>query len=194
MNSMRMRDVDIRRALNYKLTQKHKSEKDTLIINELAICQGDSRIDLAVINGSFHGYEIKSESDTLERLPKQMEYYNKVFDTITILTASKFLDEIFDIIPKWWGVIQAEMDSDGQVYFYKIRKPKQNLSVDPQSIAQFLWREEAIEILKEKGLHKGFLSKPRTVLWKALAEKLPLNELSDAVRKKMVSRTNWRVN
>lgn len=189
---MKTRDIDIRNGLHYKLLKEYRNDPDTLILNELNICQGDSRIDVAVINGAINGFEIKSESDTLERLPKQVEYYNKVFDTVTIVTASRFIDGIFDIIPNWWGVIKAEMDSDHQVYFFPIREAKQNNCIDPLAVAQLLWREEALEILKEKGLQKGFLSKPRRILWQVLAEKLPLEELKNAVRKKLKNRTNWR--
>jgi len=36
---------------------------------------GASRIDRAVVNGSVHGYEIKSETDDLTRLPAQARAY-----------------------------------------------------------------------------------------------------------------------
>ncbi|HHY79514.1 MAG TPA: sce7726 family protein, partial [Thermoanaerobacter sp.] len=54
------------------------SEPDTIFVNELDICFGTARIDVAVINGKMHGFEIKSEQDNLERLPAQIEAYNKI--------------------------------------------------------------------------------------------------------------------
>lgn len=190
---MKTRDIDIRNILHYQLKKDHNNEPDTLILDELVICQGDSRIDVAVINGSINGYEIKSESDTLERLPRQAELYNKVFDTVTILTASRYIEEVSDIIPNWWGIVKAEMDIDGQVELFTIREPRKNKDIEPLALAQLLWKDEAIEILKGKGLHKGLLSKPRGVLWQVLADKLPLSELQDAVREKLKSRETWRV-
>lgn len=190
---MKTRDIDIRASLHHMLNKEHENEPDTLILDELALCQGDARIDVAVVNGAINGYEIKSESDTLARLPMQTEFYNKVFDKITILSASKYLEGIKDIVPEWWGIVQAEKEDDGVVHFFVHREPQQNQNIDAYAVAQLLWREEAISILKERGLQKGFLSKPRTVLWNALADKLPINDLQDEVRKKLKARSNWRV-
>ncbi|MFD2116319.1 sce7726 family protein [Paenibacillus yanchengensis] len=175
------------------MRKEHQNEDDTLILDELALCQGDARIDIAVVNGSMSGYEIKSESDTLERLPKQSDTYNRVFDTVTIFTASRFIEEIEDIIPNWWGITKAEMEEEGIVHFFQHRIPEQNPNVDPFAITQLLWKEEALSILKERDLHKGYLSKPRQVLWKVIAESLELNDLKNEVRNKLKARTKWRV-
>ncbi|MBT2289492.1 sce7726 family protein [Paenibacillus albidus] len=190
---MKTRDIDIRASLHSVLREEHKNEPDTLILDELGLCQGDARIDVAVVNGAINGYEIKSESDTLGRLPRQTDAYNRVFDTVTILTASRFIEGIEDIIPEWWGITKAEMDADGIVHFFPYRMPHQNPSIDPTALAQLLWREEALSVLKERGLQKGLLSKPRQLLWNALAEQLELRDLQDEVRKRLKARSRWRV-
>ncbi|MFB5761327.1 sce7726 family protein [Paenibacillus medicaginis] len=189
---MKTRDIDIRASLHSVLRELHKDDPNTLILDELGLCQGDARIDVAVVNGSINGYEIKSESDTLERLPRQTDAYNKVFDTVTILTASRFMEGLQDIIPDWWGITKTEMDNEGVVCFLPYRSPQQNPNIDPLALAQLLWREEALSILKERGLHKGLLSKPRRILWNALADQLELEDLQDEVRKKLKARTRWR--
>ncbi|GIO40086.1 hypothetical protein J41TS12_49470 [Paenibacillus antibioticophila] len=190
---MKTRDIDIRRSLHYSLQIEHMNEPNTLILDELPICQGDARIDVAVVNGAINGYEIKSESDTLDRLPRQCELYNKIFDSVTILTANKFIEGIKEIIPEWWGITRAEKDEEGLIQFFVIREPQQNSEIDALSLAQLLWRDEAISILKERGLHKGLLSKPRNILWNALAEELSLGDLQSEVRKKFKERSQWRV-
>jgi hypothetical protein len=189
---MKTRDVDIRTSLHYVLRREHMNEPDTLILDELGLCQGEARIDVAVVNGAINGYEIKSESDTLERLPRQSEVYNKIFDTVTILTANRFVDGIIDIIPDWWGVTQAEMDEEGVVHFCSIREPKQNTEINRLALAQLLWKDESLKILKERGLQKGILSKPRNVLWEVISENLPLSDLQDEVRKCLKARSRWR--
>jgi hypothetical protein len=190
---LKTKDIDIRKSLHFMLQNVHKDEPDTLILDELALCLGDARIDVAVVNGAINGFEIKSESDTLERLPKQCETYNRVFDTVTILTASKYIDDIADITPEWWGITRAEMDVDKVVHFFCLREARKNEGIDPLAVAQLLWREEALEILRERGLQKGLLSKPRNVLWEALANNLALSDLQDEVRKCLKKRINWRV-
>jgi len=86
-----MREVDVRRALNKEIPKFFPDDSDTLVIDELGICQGLARIDVAVINGSIHGFEIKSESDNHERLPSQLEVYNRVLETMTIVSAGKYV-------------------------------------------------------------------------------------------------------
>ncbi|WP_256761616.1 sce7726 family protein [Cohnella sp. WQ 127256] len=189
---MKTRDIDIRVCLHSILRREHVNEPDTLILDELGLCQGDARIDVAVVNGAINGFEIKSESDTLERLPRQSQIYNKIFDTVTILTANRYIDGIIEMTPEWWGITRAEMDEDGVVNFISVREPKQNNEIDCFALSQLLWKDEALRILKERGLQKGLLSKPRNVLWDALANNLPLNELQDEVRKTLKARSRWR--
>lgn len=190
---LKTRDIDIRTSLHYFLKREYENDPDALILDELGLCQGEARIDVAVINGSINGFEIKSESDTLERLPKQTEIYNRVFDSVTILTASKFINEIQDIVPNWWGIIRAEKVAESEVHFFSVREPSLNTEIDPFSLAQLLWKDEALEILKERGLQRGYLSKPRSIIWEAIATKLSLDELQYEVRRKLKARQRWRV-
>ncbi|WP_168198409.1 sce7726 family protein [Crassaminicella thermophila] len=78
---MKIYDPDIRELLLKKFlkTKAFISDPTTKLIHEMDVCFGTSRIDIAVINGKIHGYEIKSEQDTLDRLPAQIESYNKIF-------------------------------------------------------------------------------------------------------------------
>lgn len=101
---MKTRDIDIRQKLHKELSSQYKNRTDTIVVDELNLCQGDARIDIAVVNGKIHGYEIKSESDTLERLPNQISIYNQVMDTVTIVTAEKHLEKVKQLIPAWWGI------------------------------------------------------------------------------------------
>ena len=67
MVAAKTRDCDIRLALENRLVQQHSNEPDTLIRHEVGICAGKRRLDMAVVNGEFTGYEIKSDADTLAR-------------------------------------------------------------------------------------------------------------------------------
>ncbi|HET7057847.1 MAG TPA: sce7726 family protein, partial [Nitrospiraceae bacterium] len=74
-NTIILGDSDIRRVLRSKLLLKHADELDTVIIEELGLCRGQVRVDLSVVNGLLHGYEIKSDRDSLRRLRSQAELY-----------------------------------------------------------------------------------------------------------------------
>ena len=71
MNRDLLKDSDIRKSLYNNILKKHEDASDTIVLNELGLLQGACRVDIAVVNGSLHGYEIKSEADTLDRLPYQ---------------------------------------------------------------------------------------------------------------------------
>src|SRR5689334_21519972 len=105
-----MRDKDVRHAVRRHLTELHTGEFDTRIVEEMGIWSGSVRIDLAVINGELSGYELKSDRDTLERLPLQSRLYSRVFDKVTLVASGRHLDKAAGRIPDWWGIIEATDD------------------------------------------------------------------------------------
>ena len=187
-----MKDIEIRKALMKKLEKKYRFDQEILIIEELGLCRGEVRVDLAVVNGYIHGYEIKSEQDTLRRLPNQLKIFCRTLESITFVVNSKHLKNVTKIVPSWCGIFQAN-DINGRVELVQIRQSLKNPSLDPSSIVQLLWRDEALEILRERNLHKGVVSKPRAVLWNRLVEYLSIDELSSTIRIKLKSRQDWRV-
>lgn len=186
-------DKEIRRNLEEFLRQEHGD--DALIIHELFICRGLTRADVAVVDDQFlHGYEIKSNKDSLKRLIYQGACYNWVFDKATIVVGDLHYDEAIKIIPDWWGIIRVE-ETDKGLNLVKVREPGLNPSVDPYSVAEFLWKEELVELLD---LHKLGTKKTRRMtrgdLWHYVAENLPLEDLKSFVRDTFRKRKNWRNN
>jgi hypothetical protein len=189
---MKTRDKDIRDFLHINIKNQYINEPGTIVVDELSLCQGNARIDIAVVNGSMHGYEIKSESDTLERLPNQINIYNQVMDTITIVTGPNHLNKVKELVPKWWGITVAKLNSNNNMESKIIRKTKQNPNVNAMALAQLLWRDEAIQILEEVNLIKGYKGKSRRVLRERLANSLSLEETKYYVRRQLKSRKDWR--
>jgi len=189
---IKLKDNDIRDVLLNDLYTKYSNDADTKIVNEMGILHGQSRVDVAVINGVFQGYEIKSESDNLKRLPSQINDYNLVFDRMYIVTQRKHLKEVRNIIPKWWGIILVTKNNN-TLCLKKIRQGRANPSTNSIALSNLLWREEAISILKEKGLHKGYLSKPKKVIYQRLSENVSHNELKAMVSEKLRTRESWLV-
>ena len=187
-----MRDIDIRRKLRED-ERLHFGEPNTRIVEELGLCQGIARVDIAVVNGSIHGYEIKSEHDTLARLPGQIDIYNRALDFVTVVTAQSHVDKIREIVPSWWGIWTAVQDDKDGPRLKISRKHRQNPAVVPIALAQLLWREEALQALEDCGLATGVRSKPREQLWHRLASDLPLKDLGNIVRDRLRQRgANWR--
>jgi len=63
-----------------RLLARAAGAPDTLIVNELGLADGASRVDIAVINGHICGGEIKAEADSLDRLPRQVEAYGRLVE------------------------------------------------------------------------------------------------------------------
>lgn len=68
-------DIEIRSALHRKKLRQLHERADTLVIDELGLAHAKARVDVAVINGCLHGYEIKSAQDTLDRLAGQLTHW-----------------------------------------------------------------------------------------------------------------------
>jgi len=176
-----MRDIDVRRSLCEEVTRRHQGDADTVIVNELGLCQGAARVDVAVINGFIHGFEIKSERDTLDRLPHQSDVYSRALDLATMVTAKKHLSKIRLIVPRWWGLVVAE-NADNCIVLRELRTAKKNPSVDAFAQAQLLWRDEALHELERRALAHGMRAKTRKALWEKLARHVDREEIGSIVR------------
>lgn len=191
-NIIATNDLIIRSALKKDLDSRHAQDKKVRIIEELGVRHGTARIDIAVINGIMHGYEIKSDQDTLQRLPEQMDEFNSVFDKMTLVVGKNHLYEAINIVPDWWGIIIAKINVNGLVVFSPIREEEFNKEQDNISVARLLWREEALRILEEMGEAKGFYSKSRDFIYEKIATVLDQKTLGNRVRETIFLRTDWR--
>jgi len=187
-----MNDLEIRQNFHRKRLRRHHAQKDTLVIDELGLNHGKCRADIAVVNGHLIGYEIKSNNDSLRRLKGQVESYNSVFDRISVIVDDRYVNSIQSHIPEWWGVIVSIRGSRGAVNFGTIRKAQTNKKVDPISIARLLWRNEAVEILRQKNLPPRILRQPRSILYDYLVDEFNICELRKFVRDYFKKRRNWR--
>ncbi len=182
-------DAEIRRSLLAYLCSSQPSS--ARLFQEVGLCQGEARPDLLVVNGALHGFEIKSDRDTLKRLQNQIQVYSDVLELVTIVVTQRHLQTVKETVPSWWGLLTASRSSKG-VLVRTRRTPKVNPARDPYAIAQLLWRNEALALLAERELANGVRSKPRTAIWRRLAEVVELTELSSLVGDALCSRHNWQ--
>ena len=185
-----MRDADIRPVLDARLHRRYGHHPDTAIIHEFGIHCGIHRVDMAIVNGVMSGFEIKSEKDTLKRLPAQAAAYGMVFDQMTLVVSEKHCQSALTIIPDWWNVLVAAPGTR-RVKLVQVRQGSLNRDVKPYALASLIWRGQALEILDMRGLSKGLSSAPRQKLWDALVHYLPLSELQDETRKAIRVQRQW---
>jgi hypothetical protein len=172
------RDRDVRTLLKRHLVEFHASTP-TLILDELGLCEGDVRVDIALINTELSGFEIKSPADSLARWPKQRRVYSKVLDRAWLVATEKSLDAAK--APSWWGLIRV-VETPNQLGIRVLRNAEPNPSPDALAIAQLLWRAEALGVLERRGLARGVRSKRRAFAWQRIVETLTLDEIRSEVR------------
>jgi hypothetical protein len=187
------KDKNIRETLRNILakeleTSRNRTGHPAHIFFELGVDHGKCRIDIATINGTTHGYEIKSDADTLDRLPEQADAYNKVFDMVTLVVGESHIIEALTVIPDWWGVKLAKGADDGTVKLSTIRKPARNPIQNKLSIARLLWKKEAIDLLGSIGKDYGVRTKRRELVYEHLAAVMDKARLKEAVAERLLSR------
>jgi|ERR1051326_2788724 hypothetical protein len=176
-----MRDRDIRVALTKDLRVCHFGDPYTAIIDELSIKRNGARIDVALVNGVLHGFELKSDLDTLCRLPEQVPAYGEVCDHVTLVVGERHVLTAIELVPDWWGIKLARRKS-GTVAFCDLKLAQINPCTKPIAVAQLLRREEALNILIELGAEVEGSRASRKQLCMKLAETIEFKLLSDKVR------------
>lgn len=185
-----MLHAQIRDAVRAQLTAVHGGPPDTLLRDELGLCLGATRVDVAAVNGKLTGCEIKGAQDKLTRLERQIELYGQVLNEAVLVVESKHAAKAVNLVPGWWGVWQAEPDGDRAV-LTELRAAGVNPQTVPLSVAQLLWRDEAFEELAARDAAGGLARATRWRLWAALVDVLPADELGQVVRARLKARRAW---
>ena len=178
----------IRDSLRVTMASSCSQPKSSLVIEELGVCGGHVRVDLAIVSDVLHGYEIKSDRDSLRRLQRQVEHYSNVFDRATLVVGDRHFSEAIDSLPSWWGVTLFFVNG-GRILFRSIRDSGRNPDRLPRALVQFLWRDEVLFLLKERDLDKGVRSKSRRDLWDRMCTYFDIEEIAEAVRGRLLART-----
>lgn len=189
MSNMLLNDNGVRNLLIDELNNKYKNDPDTRIINELGINNGESRVDVAVVNGIIHGYEIKSDFDTLARLPRQMAYYNKLFQRMTIVSSRKYYQQVYELVPKWWGI--KIISHDGMRLIEK-RKGRKQSAQDKDSLLRLLWKKDLEDFIDVMGYPKRMKKLKKHQLLEVFSEEADVYTIQQHVYKSLKTRENWR--
>ena len=191
-----VRESDIRAAIA-KRSLLSSPDTPPLIVPELALCQAEARIDVAVVGVQrLVGWEIKARTDTLNRLPRQQRVYSKIFDRMWLAADHRHIQQALALIPGWWGVMRVD-ERDGVCHLTQMRSSRLNRDIDLQALVRLLWRDEVLAELDALGLGEGLARLPKRELWLQLAEASPRHvsptQLRRRVRFRLMARQDWRV-
>lgn len=175
-------DSSIRHAIRASLATAHRGE-DAVIVDELKVSLGSGRMDVAVINGRIEGYEIKSDKDTLGRLPRQAIMFGAVAERMTLVVGARHLDKAAEAIPDWWSIISCSSNVDGIVSLKRVRRGRLNRNLDKTALVETLERDEILHLLASTQLDRGFRGATYRTLADRAVEHLSCDHVSTFVKK-----------
>lgn len=173
----------VRNALRERVLDATSGARDT--VDEFWVPRSYARADLAVIGRSMDGFEIKTENDTLRRLPRQIDAYGRLFDRCSVVVAEKHCDDAEAMLPAWWGITTLHVN--GHVSFTEVREPQRNPAVDPEILVRLLWKDEVVVALMNLGASPDGRAS-RGALWSGLLQTANLSQLRAAVRRALLDR------
>lgn len=181
----------IRTFVKTQIPRLVRSSSRAFLIEEMEVCSGRARIDLAVIGDHLIGIEIKGPKDDVTRLPGQVKAYSQCFDLVVLVVHETLAQKAKALVPSWWGIVVSQQRR-GRIRYYFERRPEPNPSLNLEMLLSLLWRDE-INALQSDLL--GENPKPRATKRTIRAELLAQIEpriLHHASLKKLRERTDWR--
>ena len=151
---------------------------------------GTTRADVVHITEHFmHGYEVKGDGDTLQRVANQLRCYAEVYDFVTFIVTEKHLLKLLPLLPEWVGVLVA--DADG---LRPHRPAAYNATVERAPIAALLLLEEVKQFLLALGLTGVSTLRGRDIAHLLRTNnRIPLARLAQYVRDRLMARLPQRL-
>lgn len=168
-------DKDVRLAFYEYIRPRRLS---SMFIHELAFQVGheEGRVDLVAVDRKIHGFEIKSDADSLDRLKRQVRIYGKVMDTMSMVVTHKHERGARKIVPNFWGIYTYDRGD-----ITELRAPGENTDITPRAVAGLLWKDRALQLLSDNGLERGFAHKAKHYLHDHIAEQIDFETIKEAV-------------
>lgn len=130
-----MNNADKIKIQLYKYLAKNSTDI-YLAVPEVSIANNIA--DMLVCNSDIHIFEIKSKSDSLKRLPKQISTFSKYANRVTVVAHEKFIQNILND-SKMEGVGVISVNDKNQLL--QIRKPMFHEMPGPNYLAYFNTKE-----------------------------------------------------
>lgn len=176
-----MNDPEIRSLLYPLLT-------GGVYIDELPT--GTTRADVVHITTQFmHGYEVKGDGDTLQRVANQLRCYGEVYDFVTFIVTEKHLLKLLPLLPDWVGILVASVAG-----LLVHRSAGYNATVERAPIAKLLLLDEVKQFLLARGLTGVSTLRSREIShFLRTTQLVPLSSLAQYVRERLMARLPERL-
>ncbi|MBB3213912.1 hypothetical protein FHW67_003218 [Herbaspirillum sp. Sphag1AN] len=180
----KLTDKEIRKALIVHLGRRARPPHATL--EEVHVCNGNAIADVVAVYKTMHCYEIKGETDSINRIVRQSQFYDQAFPLITLVTTTNHLKRAEVIVPKHWGIIIANSRASGSVIFKHIRGATRNPSYLPEIALLSLWRSELVNFPNFNSLSLEKMNRQKIA--ELIASSLPTSAINEVVGKALTAR------
>ncbi|GAB3638217.1 hypothetical protein GCM10027422_38070 [Hymenobacter arcticus] len=153
---------------------------------------GTTRADVVHITPAFmHGYEVKGDGDTLQRVKNQLKCYGEVYDFVTFVVTEKHLAKLLPLLPAWVGILVAPAEGAA---LREHRPAGYNATVQRAPLAALLWVEEIKQYLLALGLAGASTLRQREIAqFLRTTHTVPLSGLAQYVRERLMARLPERL-
>jgi hypothetical protein len=140
----KMTDREIRSALINHLSRR--AVAPTKILEEVQVCNGNAIADVVAVYKTMHCYEIKGETDSINRIVRQGNFYDQAFRLITLVTTANHLRRAEAIAPSHWGIVLVSAANEIALNFKYIRGAQKNPHYRAEIALLSLWRSELLHV------------------------------------------------
>jgi len=189
--SMEISEQDIRAFIKTQLPRWVRSNEQAFLVEEMEVCSGRARIDLAVIADHLIGIEIKGPKDDVARLPGQAEAYSKCFDQVVLVTHEGLASKAVTLVPEWWGIVVGRQEHCRLRYRF-LRRPQLNPNLNLETLLALLWRDEVDALLIDLAGGPAKPTATKKTMRKELLSRIEPPILRHASLQKLRERADWR--
>lgn len=111
LGTHRIAEARLKAAVIDRLMSSSHVDDEAVLISEMTVANWSRRADLVLANGSLWAFEIKSEADSLARLPGQLRTFRSHFEKLTLVVAPRFEERVLNTLPDGVGLWVAEGES-----------------------------------------------------------------------------------
>lgn len=181
-----LKDAEIRNALVQHLNSRFPSP--ARILQELHVHNGNAIADVVAFYKQMHCFEIKGETDSIQRILKQAEVYSHSFPKLTLVLTTKHVSWAVRNLPGYWGILVA-VDHGTRVTFRYERKASNNPDFVTEKALMMLWRQELLDVSEKMGITLK-KSGNRNDFAKTLGSRVNKNDALSQIQNAILNRTN----
>jgi hypothetical protein len=185
-----VRDDDVRVGLTAAVRAKYAGMCHVLVPEVEIRWTVPARMDALLVADRIAGFEIKSDVDSLVRLPRQVQAYGEVVERAYLVVGERHQAAAVALVPDWWSIWSARWHED-EVLVRQLRRGRLNPALNPLAVTSFLSRADLTAALRAAG-ERNLSSLRVDELRALLVGRVGPRRTIALARAAMLARSDWR--